>query len=162
MTIRAAAEADLAAIVAIFNTAVGTRMATAVLEPVSVEERLPWFREHSPNRYPLWVLEVENQLAGWLSFHPFVKRAAYRATAEVSLYVHDDFRRRGVGRTLLQECLERSPVLGFTTLLGLILGHNTPSLQLFAQLGFERWGLLPGVTQLDDIGRDVVIVGRHV
>ena len=72
MTIRDAAETDLPAIVAIFNAAVPTRMSTAVLEPVSVEERLPWFREHSPERHPLWVLEMENRIAGWLSFHPFI------------------------------------------------------------------------------------------
>jgi len=162
MTLRDAGEADLPAIVAIFNAAVRTRMSTAVLEPVTVAERLAWFHKHSAERYPLWVAEMENQIAGWLSFHQFVEREAYRASAEVSLYVHPDYRRRGIGRMLLEESIARSPALGFSALLGLIFGHNTGSLQLFAQLGFEQWGFLPRVARLDGIDRDVVIVGQHL
>jgi phosphinothricin acetyltransferase len=67
-----------------------------------------------------------------------------------------------VARTLLNEATARSPRLGFTNLVGLIFGHNIASLRLFQQFGFERWGLLPGVTRLDGIKRDVVIVGRPV
>jgi phosphinothricin acetyltransferase len=161
MTIRDAAEADLPAIVDIFNATVPTRMSTAVLEPVSVEERQAWFHEHTPDHHPLWVLEIGGRIAGWLSFHSFIARCAYRGTAEVSVYVHEDFRRRGVARTLLEEGIARSPSLELTALVGLIMGHNAGSLQLFSQLGFQRWGLLPRVTRLDDVERDIVIVGRH-
>lgn len=162
MRIRDAAEEDLPAIVAIFNAAVPTRMSTAVLEPVSVEERVPWFREHSPGRHPLLVLEINDQIAGWLSFHSFMTRCGYRGTAEVSVYVHRNFRRLGVARTLLNEGIVRGPALELSAVLGLILGHNTASLQLFDQLGFERWGILPRVARLDEVERDVVIVGRHL
>ena len=55
MIIRDAAEADLPAIIEIYNAATATRTSTAMFEPVSVEERLPWFRRHSPNEFPLWV-----------------------------------------------------------------------------------------------------------
>ena len=56
VTIRDAVEADLPAIVDIYNAAIATRLATAQLEPVAVEERRNWLKEHSPDRYPLWVL----------------------------------------------------------------------------------------------------------
>jgi phosphinothricin acetyltransferase len=46
--------------------------------------------------------------------------------------------------------------------MGLIFGHNTPSLKLFERFGFVRWGLLPRVTVLDGIERDVVILGRRL
>jgi phosphinothricin acetyltransferase len=162
MTIRDAAEADLPAIVEIFNATVPTRLSTAVLEPVSIEERRGWFHEHTPDHHPLWVLEIDGAIAGWLSFHSFIARCAYRGTAEVSVYVHEDFRRRGVARTLLQQGIAQSPSLELTALVGLIMGHNAASLQLFDQLGFQRWGLLPRVTRLDDVERDIVIVGRHI
>jgi len=162
MTIRDASEADLPAIVGIFNATIPTRLSTAVLEPISVEDRLTWFHEHTPDHHPLWVLELDGRIAGWLSFHSFIARCAYRGTAEVSVYVHEDFRRRGVARRLLQEGIARSPSLELTALVGLIMGHNIASLQLFDRVGFERWGLLPRVTRLDDVERDIVIVGRHL
>lgn len=162
MTIRDAAESDLPAIIEIFNAAVATRMSTAVLDPVSVQERREWFHEHSPDRHPLWVLELDREVAGWLSFHPFITRCAYRGTAEVSVYVQPEFMRQGVGRTLLNEAISRAPSLDLNVLVGLILGHNAPSRTLFHRAGFEEWGLLPRVARLDDVERDIVIVGRHL
>lgn len=159
--IRDAKENDLQDIVEIFNKAVATRKATAVLEPVTVEERRPWFNEHSPGRYPLWVLEVEKRVAGWLSLQAFMPRCAYRGTAEISVYVHEDFHRHGVARRLLEHAIEQSPKLDLNALIGLILGHNQPSLKLFKTLGFEQWGLLPRVTRLEGVERDIVIVGRN-
>ncbi len=161
MKIRDAVEADLPAIVAIYNAAVATRRSTAQLEPLTVPDRLPWFREHSPSRHPLWVIEDEGAIAGWLSFHPFSTRAGYRCTAEVSVYVHEKFQRRGFGRMLLQKAIAQSPSLQLTALIGLIFGHNSASLELFLGCGFERWGFLPRVTMMEGVARDVVIVGRQ-
>src|SRR5438874_1475380 len=31
----------------------------------------------------------------------------------------------------------------------------------FERLGFERWGFLPGIAQLDGVQRDLVVVGLH-
>ena len=76
--------------------------------------------------------------------------------------MHDDFHRHGVARRLLEEAIARSPAFAITALIGLILGHNTASLQLFESLGFERWGLLPKVTRLEGKERDIVIVGRNL
>ena len=162
MTIRDAREADLAAIVDIFNATVPTRTATAVLEPVTVEDRVEWFHEHSPDRHPLWVAELDGAIAGWLSIHSFIGRCAYRGTVELSVYIHEDFRRRGVARSLLEHAIGEAPRLEITALVGLILGHNTASLRFFEQFGFDRWGLLPRVTRLDGVERDIVIVGRHI
>jgi L-amino acid N-acyltransferase YncA/predicted O-methyltransferase YrrM len=161
MTIRDAIEADLPAIVRIYNATVPTRMVTAELEPTTVEARLPWFREHSPEQYPLWVAESGDRVIGWLDFKKFLPRCAYRGTAEISVYVDEEFRRRGAGQRLLEHAIARAPSLGITALIGLIFGHNEPSLKLFERLGFERWGLLPDVAQLDEETRDLVVVGLH-
>ncbi len=160
--IRNATEDDLSDIVEIFNVAVATRTSTAILEPVTIQERRPWLEEHSADHYPLWVWEVEKRVAGWLSFQPFMPRSAYRGTAEISVYVHADFHRHGVARRLLEEALAFGPELQLTALIGLILGHNKPSLELFESLGFERWGLLPKVTRLEGKERDIVIVGKNL
>lgn len=161
MIIRDAVEADLPVIVEIYNATVPTRMVTAELEPTTVKARLSWFREHSREQYPFWVAESEGRVIGWLDFKKFLPRAAYRGTAEISLYVHEEFRRRGAGQRLLEQAIARAPSLGITALAGLIFGHNEPSLKLFQRLGFERWGFFPGVAQLDGVERDLVVMGRH-
>jgi L-amino acid N-acyltransferase YncA len=162
MKIRDAVEADLPAIIDIYNVAVTTRIATAQLEPVTLEERRDWLKEHSTDQHPFWVFEVDGQVAGWLTVKPFLPRCAYRGTVELSVYVDQKFRRRGIARSLLEEAIARAPSLGISAMVGLIFGHNQPSLRLFEQLGFERWGLLPRVAQLDGIERDLTILGRHV
>ncbi len=160
--IRDAAEADLPAIVEIHNAAIALRISTAQLDPVTVEGRREWFRAHSPTQYPIWVADLDGAIAGWLSFREFLPRCAYRDTVELSVYVSEQFRRRGVGRKLLQEAIARGPQLGMHSLVGLIFGHNGPSIALFRLAGFERWGLLPGVARIDQTPRDLTIFGRHI
>jgi len=162
MIIRDAVEADLPAIVEIYNAAIRTRISTAQLDLVSAEERLPWFREHSPESYPLWVAVMEGRVAGWLSFHSFIPRGAYRGTAEISVYVGEKFRRVGVGGALLEKAIAHSPSLGITALVGGIFGHNEASLGLFQRLGFERWGFLPRIAKVEGAERDLIFVGRHI
>ena len=162
MKIRDAVESDLPAIIKIYNAAVATRVATAQLEQVTLEDRRGWLKEHSADRHPFWVLEMDRQIAGWLTLKPFLPRCAYRGTTEVSVYVDERFRQRGVGRTLLGEAIARASSLKINAMVGLIFAHNEPSLKLFERLGFEKWGLLPRVARLDDIERDLTIMGRPV
>jgi phosphinothricin acetyltransferase len=161
MKIRDARETDLPAIIKIYNGAIVTRMSTAQLDAVTLDDRRNWLKDHSPDRHPFWVLEMEGQVAGWLTLKTFLPRGAYRDTAEVSVYVDEKFRRRGAGRALLSEAIARAAELGIRAMVGLIFGHNQPSLRLFAELGFEKWGSLPGVARLDDVERDLTIMGWH-
>ena len=112
MRIRDAVEADLPAIVRIYNAAIPGRLATADTVPVSVEDRTAWFRAHDPKRRPIWVLEADGEIIAWPSFQSFYGRPGYHATAELSVYVSPAHRRRGGGRTLLEEAIRRSPALG--------------------------------------------------
>lgn len=162
MIIRHATENDLHAIVAIYNASIPSRMATADLEPVSVTSRINWFKKRSPVKHPLWVIEIQGVIAGWLSFQPFYGRPAYHATAEVSIYIATNYQRRGLGNRLLTEAIRQSPNLGLKTLIGFIFEHNEASLKLFEKFGFERWGDLPGIAELDGIERGLVILGLRV
>src|SRR5689334_6532104 len=91
MKIRDAVNTDLPAIIEIYNAAIATRIATAQLEPVTLENRHDWLNEHSPDRHPFWVVELDGQVAGWLSLKSFLPRCAYRGTAELSVYVDEKF-----------------------------------------------------------------------
>ncbi|GAE28513.1 putative phosphinothricin N-acetyltransferase [Halalkalibacter wakoensis JCM 9140] len=53
---------DLSVIVDIYNSTIPSRMVTADTEPITVNDRLQWFEEHSPTKRPLWVVEYEMRL----------------------------------------------------------------------------------------------------
>jgi phosphinothricin acetyltransferase len=162
LTIREATETDLPAIIAIYNASIPGRAATADTEPVAVETRLDWFRDHDPEKRPLWVAVEKYVIVGWLSFQSFYGRPAYHATAELSIYVAPNWQRRGIGNALLSQAVEQAPRLGLKTLLGFIFAHNHASLRLFEKFAFHRWGVLPRVAELDGVERDLIIVGCHV
>ena len=155
---------DLPTIVAIYNSTVASREVTADTEPVSVESRLPWIHEHQPGRRPLWVIEQGERdgIIGWISYSNFYGRPAYAGTAEVSIYIDEAWRGRGVGRYALQEAIDFAPQVNVHTVLGFIFGHNKPSLALFEKFGFETWASLPRVANLDGIERDLIILGKRV
>lgn len=153
---------DLPAIVDIYNSTIPSRMVTADTEPVSPDSRRAWFDEHTPDRYPLWVVEEAGQLVGWLSYSPFRARPAYVHTAEVSIYLHEAARGRGLGSSLLTQAIAFAPRIGLHTLVGLVFSHNLPSLKLFERFGFARWADMPRIAEMDGIERDLIIVGKRV
>ncbi|CAM3506193.1 MULTISPECIES: GNAT family N-acetyltransferase [Paenibacillus] len=153
---------DLPAIVDIYNSTIESRKVTADLEPVTVESRIRWFEEHSKDHRPLWVMRFGSEIAAWMSFQSFYGRPAYNGTAEISIYVNEKFRGIGAGSILIAKALEECPRLRVSNLVGFVFGHNEPSLKLLRKFGFEQWGLLPGVAELDGVKRDLVIVGRAV
>src|SRR3954471_2701273 len=116
--IRPPLDHDLARVVEIYNSSIPGRMATADTQPVTIEARRAWFGAHSERGNPLWLMESEGQVAGWLSLSPFYGRPAYSATKEVSVYVDVAMQRQGIASALIRHSLEAAPALGVTTLLG--------------------------------------------
>ncbi|MBW4509276.1 MAG: GNAT family N-acetyltransferase [Scytonematopsis contorta HA4267-MV1] len=162
MIIRNATEIDLPTIVSIYNASIPGRMATADLEPASVESRLAWFKGRSFELRPIWVLEIDSIVAGWLSFQSFYGRPAYDATAEISIYVSPEYQNCGLASLLLAKAINHSPSLGLQTLLGFIFAHNHKSVNLFEKYSFQRWGYLPEVAELDGVKRDLIIMGLRI
>lgn len=161
-TTRNATIYDLPAIVSIYNSTIPSRMVTADTEEISVESRTAWFAEHSATCRPLWVVEKDGEICGWLSFQSFYGRPAYSSTAEISIYLHEDYRGTGLGKVLLQKAIEACPELHIKNVLGFIFAHNTASLQLFKRFGFEKWAHLPKVAELDGVERDLIILGKRI
>ncbi len=89
-------------------------------------------------------------------------RLALRYTAEISYYVHDSHRRQGVASALLSHALDRCGELGIKSLFALLLEVNTASVALLEKFGFERWGLMPGVAEVDGEECGHLIYGRRV
>jgi phosphinothricin acetyltransferase len=162
VTIRHATHDDLPAVVAIYNASIPGRMATADTEPVTVAQREEWFRGFDPKVRPLWLLESDGKLLGWLGFRSFYGRPAYHRTVESAVYVSPEHQREGVARKLLTHALDECPGLGIANVLAFVFAHNMPSVTLFEAHGFGRWGLLPRVCEMDGVERDVLILGRRL
>jgi phosphinothricin acetyltransferase len=158
MEYRNAHLSDLPEIVAIYNSTVAGRMVTADTEEVTVSNKRKWFEAHHERR-PLWMAYSNQQLVGWISFQDFYGRPAYNGTAEISIYLAPEQRGKGFGKKMLQYAIEKAPSLHINNLIGIIFAHNAPSLQLFLQLGFERWGHLPEVAVMDGNLYSVDILG---
>lgn len=159
---RIANRSDLDRIVEIYNTTISSRMVTADLEPVSIESRENWFYEHNPNKRPLWVIEKNQEIIGWVSFQSFYGRPAYDATVEVSIYLDPNTRGQGIGKKALEFAIQNAPQFGIKTLLGFIFSHNEPSLKLFEKFGFEEWANLPNIAKLDNDERGLKILGKRI
>lgn len=163
ITYRNATLTDLSTIVSIYNSTIPSRMVTADTEPVTVESRIKWFEQHKAEKHPLWVIENKNnEIIGWVSLQAFYGRPAYNGTAEISIYLEENQRGKGMGKRTLADSLSKCAALGITTVLGFIFAHNEPSLGLFRHFGFEDWGTLPDVAVLDGEEKSLKILGKRV
>ncbi|HPR55604.1 MAG TPA: N-acetyltransferase family protein [Deltaproteobacteria bacterium] len=161
--IRVAVPDDLPAIVEIYNQAVSMRTATADLTPISVGDRTSWLEEHHPYTHPVFVAEDGGTVTGWCSISPYRPgRMALRHTAEISYYVHEDFRRRGIGSRLIARAVDRCPSLEIRTLFAILLDINTASVGILEKFGFEKWGHLPGVADFGEVECGHLYYGRRV
>ncbi|MTV81457.1 GNAT family N-acetyltransferase [Secundilactobacillus folii] len=152
---------DLPTITAIYNQVIPSRMATADLDPVSVESKQDWFAAFDPQKRPIWVLKDDGKIAGWVSLESFYGRPAYLHTTEISIYIDKKYRHKGLGQQALEFVFGQLKTLDIDTLVAFIFHHNVPSLGLFKKNGFETWGHLPNVAEMDGQLRSLDILGRR-
>jgi L-amino acid N-acyltransferase YncA len=153
---------DLAQIVETYNSTIASRLVTADLEPISVESKIDWFARHNKTNRPLWIINADGRYVGWMSFNSFYGRPAYDITAEVSIYLEESARGRGLGNICLQKAIDECKPRRIKNLLGFIFGHNEPSLKLFYKFKFEKWAHFPKVANMDGVERDLIILGRRI
>ena len=137
-TIRLATTDDLPVINDIYNYYVLRSTCTYQLEPEPIEARRAWFDSHPSDKYPVTIGEINGEAVAWGSLSKFRERAAYAPSVEASIYVRHDMHRRGIGRALLVDLIQRAKDLGFHTLIGGVSADQTASLALQENLGFER------------------------
>jgi len=87
------------------------------------------------------VEPVSRQVVGFASLSPYKERAAYRTTVEDSIYVHNEFNGRGIGKLLLGHLLDAALQSGFHAVIARIEVGSEASRALHASLGFELVGI---------------------
>jgi len=108
------------------------------------------------------VAVAGGRVEGWAALSPISGRCVYRGVAEVSVYVAEGARGRGLGTRLLDALVQRSEEEGYWTLEAGIFPENDASLRAFEKAGFRRVGLREGLgRQGDGEWRDVVLMERR-
>jgi phosphinothricin acetyltransferase len=150
--IRTAVKDDLKSIDEIYNQAIQNKFSTAHTSPFTVEERMQWFAEHASTEYPIYAAMIEKKVVGWISVSPYRSgRMALRFTKEISYYVHNDFKNRGVASQLLQFVLSNATLQKTKTFIAIVLDRNEASINLLKKFQFEQWGYLPRVAEFEGV-----------
>ncbi|HEU5087522.1 MAG TPA: arsinothricin resistance N-acetyltransferase ArsN1 family B [Roseiflexaceae bacterium] len=139
-SIRLATPADAAAIQAIYAPSVVNTPISFELEPPSVDEMAARIAA-TLTRHPWLVCEVDGAIAGYAYGSTHRTRMAYQWAADVSAYVHPDFRRRRVGQALYQALLELLRLQGFFVAYAGITQPNPASVRLHESVGFVALGV---------------------
>ena len=159
--IRNASLDDAAAIAEIYNQGIDDRVATYEIKRRSAEDQRTWLKSIA-GRYPAVVARIDSEIIGWAGAGPYRDRECYRGIGEFSMYVHRDWRRRGVGDLLVAGLISEAERLGLWKLLSRIFPFNEASRALCRKHGFREVGVYEKHARLDGRWLDVVIVERLI
>ncbi len=140
ITFRPAVETDMPALTAILNAAITGTTSTGYLEPVTLEDRLPWWDSHLDPRYPILAAEHAGEVIGYASLSPWSPYPVYRDTVESSLFLAPSAQGRGLGTALMRELLAEAKRLGHHVVLSRIWSQNAASLAMCRKCGYELIG----------------------
>ncbi|MBO1075983.1 GNAT family N-acetyltransferase [Roseomonas marmotae] len=143
MILRDATADDLPAIVAIYAHHVLTGTGTFEETPPDQDEMARRLARVQDSGWAWLVAEDEGEVKGYGYFAALRDRSAYRFSAEDSIYVRDDVRGQGVGKSLVAALVARAEAAGFRQMFAVIGdSENVGSIGLHLSLGFRQVGLL--------------------
>ena len=137
--IRPAAEADAGAMLGIYAPVVLETAISFELEPPTLTEFQGRIR-NTLTTTPWLVCEIGESVSGYAYAGPYRTRPAYRWSAETTVYVHTDFRRRGVGRALYSSLFACLRVQGYVGAYAAITLPNPASVALHERMRFTHLG----------------------
>ena len=146
MDIRAAGEADVPEIQAIYAHHVLTGAGTFEESPPSVEEMSTRLAKVTAGRWSWLVATDATGVLGFAYYTQFRDRSAYRYCVEDSVYVREDVRGQGVGKALVARLIEDATAAGMRQMIAVIGdSENVGSIGVHASLGFQMVGTLRSV-----------------
>jgi L-amino acid N-acyltransferase len=161
MRIEDATDADLPAMLAIYNDVIRTSTAIYREEPATLAERQAWNETRKTHGYPLLVARTDGApVAGFATFGDFRAWPGYRFTVEHSVHVADGRRGRGIGSALMRVLIDRGAALGKHVMVAGIDADNDGSIRMHERLGFERTGHLKQVGWKFERWLDLVFMQR--
>lgn len=156
MNLRAMTTADYPEVSRIYQQGIETQNATFRTEVPAFDY---WDTHH--HTHSRLVAEEDGKVLGWVAISPFSSIPAYQGVAEVSLYIDEDARGKGIGTALMHAVIEASEAAGIWTLHSQIFPENTASLKLHQRFGFREVGRRERIGQLAGVWRDTVLLERR-
>ena len=160
LSIRNAVEADLPAILAIYNDAVANTTAIWNDTLSDISGRRAWWQERVAAAYPVLVGEVDGACAGYATYGPFRANDGYRHSRELSIYVDAAYRRQGIASALMDALETHARANAVHVLLGGIEAGNAGSIALHEKHGFTRSAYLEQVGRKFDRWLDLVLMQK--
>ena len=134
--IRDANESDLPVILDIYNDVIVNTTAVYSEKPHTLQMRKDWYMDRINNDFPVFVADINGNIAGFCSFGHFRAWPCYRYTAELSLYVEGSYRGKGISKIMLQALIDRAREMNIHALLAGISADNQISINLHRSFGF--------------------------
>ncbi|MBP2460398.1 MULTISPECIES: GNAT family N-acetyltransferase [unclassified Rhizobium] len=138
--IRDATEADLPAILEIYNDAVANTTAIWNETLVDLANRRDWFAARQARGFPVLVADEDGVVKGYASYGDWRAFEGFRHTVEHSVYVHREARGEGIGRLLMRELITRAASNGIHVMIACVEAGNAASIRLHERLGFRLTG----------------------
>jgi len=136
--IRRAVASDLPQMLEIYNDVILHTTAVYSYEPHTIEMREAWFEERIKKCFPVFVAEVDGNIAGFSSYGPFRVWPAYKYTVENSVYVHQGHRGKGIAKLLLEPLIKDAKEKNYHAMIAGIDSSNEASIKLHTQFGFVQ------------------------
>ena len=137
-TLRNATEADLPAILEIYNDVILNTTAVYSEQPHTLQMRTDWYNDRIKNNFPVYVAEMDGKIAGFSSYGHFRIWPCYRYTVEVSVYVEKTFRGKGISKLLLAALIKRAKEMNLHAIIAGISADNEVSIKLHQSFGFNE------------------------
>jgi L-amino acid N-acyltransferase YncA len=148
---------DWTAVRAIYVEGIATGNATFETEAPTWES---WDAAHAPAPR-LVARDAGGAILGWAALTPVSGRCVYAGVGDLSVYVSEAARGRGVGRALLQALVSESERVGIWTLQAGIFPENEASLALHKSCGFREVGRRERIGKMNGAWRDVILLERR-
>ena len=103
----------------------------------------------------------DDQVVGWAALTPVSGRCVYAGVAEISVYIDERYRGRGIGKMLLQHLISESESHNIWTLQAGVFPENISSLKIHESLGFRKVGYRERIGQLKGVWRDTVLLEKR-
>ncbi|GEO08391.1 GNAT family N-acetyltransferase [Segetibacter aerophilus] len=148
--------ADWFAVKEIYEEGIATGDAT-------FQQLAPLWEEWNSNhlQHSRIVAIEEGVVVGWVALTPVSGRQVYAGVAEVSVYVSDKARGKGIGKQLLQKLVDESEANNIWTLQASIFRENIASIKMHQACGFKIIGYRERIGQMKGVWRDTILFERR-